>query len=117
VTAYTHRNNPTGNCNDGLCNDGPSFTGGLTWSGYVTTNSTYGDTTPLYPSLIQITPENSTLPLYASSQNITGINASISLTVGNSRSTDYIIGLLNVSQVRVRFSARIRVRVRVRVRV
>ena len=52
VSAYVHRNNPTDNCNDGLCSDGPSLSGGLKWSAYVTTNSTYGDTTPYYPSKV-----------------------------------------------------------------
>ena len=53
VSAYVHRNNPTNNCNDGLCSDGPSPSGGLKWSAYVTTNSTYGDTTPYYPSQVR----------------------------------------------------------------
>ena len=49
VSTYVHRNNPTNNCNDGLCYDGPTPSGGLKWSVYVTTNSTYGDTTPVFP--------------------------------------------------------------------
>ena len=53
VSAYVHRNNPTDNCNDGLCSDGTSLSGGLKWSAYVTTNSTYGDTTPYYPSQVR----------------------------------------------------------------
>lgn len=44
------RNDPTNNCDDGLCPNGPYPSRGMMWMCYITTNADYGDVTPFFPT-------------------------------------------------------------------
>ena len=49
-TAFVTRIDPTQNCDDGLCNNGPLAARGMIWTCFVTTDLNYDDVTPHSPT-------------------------------------------------------------------
>lgn len=96
-TAFVERIDPTENCNDGFCEDGPLPCKGLIWTIYVTTNATYDNISPTSPTSKLI---NETNPEYTFTytSSLTGINASIHIDLGYSKSPNKMISLLNVTK-------------------
>jgi len=97
-TAYVLRNDPTQNCDDGLCIDGPHPARGMTWSVYITTNMSYDDITPTSPtSPIALTSsvDYFVVPLIS---ELSAIDANVTVVYGGSTSPDQIMSFLTTNQ-------------------
>jgi len=96
ATAFVERIDPTENCDDGLCLDGPLPCRGLIWTVYVGTNATWDNVSPTSPTSPL---NNETGPEYTFSytSSLTGTNASINLDLGFSTSPNGLVSKLNVS--------------------
>lgn len=93
-TAYVVRNDPTQNCDDGLCIDGPHPARGMTWSVYVTTNMTYDNITPTSPTSKLV--KNSSVDYFIEPiiSGLSGINANVSIVFGGTTSPDQLMSNL-----------------------
>ncbi len=97
TTAFARRTDPTQNCDDGLCLNGPYPARGLLWSIFVTTDSDNNNITPTSPtsSVAQDKPVNYLVEVTENS--LTGTDSEIQLFDGTSDSPDSPLNLLNVS--------------------
>lgn len=99
-SVYVERNDPTENCDDGLCENGPFQSRGFIWSIYVTTNNEVNDNiTPTSPtSHLSKVEGNITRFSVIDSSKLTGINVSISLDWGLIKSPNKLLSYLNLSK-------------------
>ena len=103
-TAFVRRTDPTQNCDDGLCLNGPYPARGLLWSVYISTNATYNDITPTSPTspIAQVSPINYVVDVLNS--DLTGADTSIMIYhSGTSESPDSPLNLLNISSFSLAF--------------
>eukprot|EP01038_Epipyxis_sp_PR26KG_P012059 gene12059-16136_t len=97
TTAYVTRNDPTENCDDGLCPYGPFPCHGLLWTVYITTDLRYDDVTPTSPTSPIALTEGYHYQVTANFDSLTGYNASVSISLGASSSLESPMNLLNVT--------------------
>ncbi|RYH15908.1 hypothetical protein EON65_30950, partial [archaeon] len=95
-TAFVDRIDPTNNCDDGLCPNGPYPARGLMWSIYVTTDAEYDNISPTSPSspiaLTNAPPYNFTADFSA----LTGTDAAIEVIASTAESPYYPQNLLTI---------------------
>jgi hypothetical protein len=96
-SAFVSRIDPTENCDDGLCPNGPLQSRGLIWSIYVTTDKDVDNITPTSPTSNLTSVEGDISRFTYDSSLLTGENASITLTWGLSNSPYQLLSNLNVS--------------------
>jgi hypothetical protein len=97
-TAYVTRNDPTSNCDDGLCPNGPFTSRGLLWTVYITTNLNYDNITPRSPTSLSLIKQQGIhydiIPHYT---NLLGINSKVMIYKGTTKSLESPLNLLDVS--------------------
>eukprot|EP00981_Chlorochromonas_danica_P011120 scaffold3756_cov180-Ochromonas_danica.AAC.12 len=97
TSAFVDRSDPTNNCDDGLCQNGPYPARGLLWVVYVTTDLTADDVTPTSPTSPLAL---ETAPYYhftADGSALTGQGANVEVLLGTSESPYIPQDLLNIS--------------------
>ena len=82
------RSDPTNNCDDGLCSNGPSPSHGLVWTAYVATNEEFGNVTPYSPTSPLADVNGTAAPFSVDYSALTGIDAVATLSLGLSLSSD-----------------------------
>lgn len=96
-TAFVDRIDPTGNCDDGLCPNGPYPARGLLWIVYITTNLNWDDVTPTSPT----SPEAlEVAPFYnftALSNGLLGASADVEVILSTAGSPNFPQNLLSVT--------------------
>jgi hypothetical protein len=102
TTAFVRRIDPTQNCDDGLCLNGPYPARGLLWSVYITTDSEHNNITPTSPTS-PVAFENPVNYLVTVTSEFTGINSKIHIFDGTSESPDSPLLLLNISSFSLAF--------------
>ena len=99
VTAFVTRIDPTRNCDDGLCPNGPLPARGLIWTCYVTTNFTADDVSPTSPSSPVA---NQVAPFYrftaVFSDTLIGTNAGVAISHGTGQSPNPLMAQLWIDQ-------------------
>jgi hypothetical protein len=85
-TAWVTRNDPTENCDDGLCPNGPLQSRGFIWSIYVTT--IVDNKTPVFPNSWKADTDFPWLLPTADFSLLEGVNASVSVVFNGETSTD-----------------------------
>ena len=80
TTVEVTRVDPTSNCDDGLCVNGPRPSRGLLWTVHVTTNYTYDDVTPFAPTDPEALTEAYFYRFTANVTLLTGIDAVLEIT-------------------------------------
>ncbi|KAJ1438841.1 hypothetical protein B484DRAFT_392074 [Ochromonadaceae sp. CCMP2298] len=96
-TAFATRNDPTDNCDDGLCPNGPFTSGALLWTVYITTDGNYDNTSPTSPTsplAQQQGPHWKVIPHF---DGLTGTNATVGVFSSTAQSLESPNDLLNVS--------------------
>ena len=94
-TAFVERNDPTENCDDGLCPNGPNAARGMVWTVYVTTDRYNDNISPLSPTSPLIALEGVPFRFTAETSNLKAIGANINITWGTLLSTNTMAKLLN----------------------
>jgi hypothetical protein len=94
-SVFVRRTDPTGNCDDGLCANGPYPARGLLWTVFVTTE--VDNITPLSPTSSLAFQEADHFKFIADSSSLRGINSTIEIYQGTIDSPDYPQNLLNVT--------------------
>lgn len=94
--AYVIRTDPTGNCDDGLCPNGPRAANGLQWTAYIATVD--DNVTPYSPSSALALEEGEASIFTAVTTSLLGTNASVAITRGMSDSFYSPQNVLNVSR-------------------
>ncbi len=94
-TVFVRRTDPTGNCDDGLCSNGPYPARGLLWTIYVTTE--VDNVTPTSPTSPLAQHEAEHYKFSADASKLMGWNSSIQIFQGTTASPDYPQNLLNVT--------------------
>ena len=97
-TAYVERNDPTLNCDDGLCENGPFQGRGFVWSIYVTTDVTVDNYTPMSPTSPLTKEEGPWNRFTVDTSGLTGQNATISFDLGLDDSPNSFLSRLNVTR-------------------
>ena len=100
-TAYVTRTDPTENCDDGLCLNGPFTSRGLLWTVYVTTNGSYDNVTPTSPTSPLATLEGPYWRMIPHIEGLTGINSTVTIFLSTNESN---LSPLNLLQVTFPFS-------------
>jgi len=95
TTAYVSRIDPTENCDDGLCPNGPLRCKGAEWTIYVTT--IVDDVTPTSPSSVLASTTAQYYQFTANFEKLTGLNSSVSIHLGTSSSRENPLNLLNIT--------------------
>jgi len=96
TTAFATRIDPTGNCDDGFCPNGPLNSRELYWTVYITTDKEYDNispTSPTDPRTREQGPFWRVIPHY---DDLTGLNASVEVFFGWNRTNEAPLNLLNV---------------------
>lgn len=96
-TAYVRRNDPTQNCDDGLCPNGPYISRGLMWTVYITTNSSYDNITPTSPTSPTTRIEAPHYHVSVHYGNLKGLNSRAVVYYGTSQSQESPLNLLDIS--------------------
>ena len=96
-SAYVERSDPTENCDDGLCENGPFQGRGFVWSIYVTTDESVDNYTPTSPTSPLAKLEGPINRFSVDIASLTGSNTSISLDWGLEKSPNTLMSLLNLS--------------------
>eukprot|EP01034_Spumella_vulgaris_P021395 gene21395-27425_t len=96
-TAVVSRIDPTQNCDDGLCPNGPFPCRGMLWTVYVTADASYGDITPTSPTSSKALTEGAHFVFTSEFQDtLKGNESIVSIYQGTSRSLESPSNLLNV---------------------
>jgi hypothetical protein len=96
-TAYASRIDPTENCDDGFCPNGPFPSRSMLWTVYVTTDLNYDDVTPTSPTSPQIYEQGPFWRVTAHYDSLTGINATATVYQTTTKSLERPNDLLNIS--------------------
>ena len=95
-SVYVDRNDPTKNCNDGLCANGPLPSNGMIWTIYIGFNRFHGDITPTSPAAA-LNYHNLSYPvLSVDGSSLTGVGATATIFKGLARSPDDMQSLLDI---------------------
>lgn len=86
--AEVTRTDPTGNCNDGLCPNGPYPSHGLLWTVFVTTNLTQDDLSPSSPTSPLALQEAPFYRFTAITTGLTGFDPAVDIYFGGSESNE-----------------------------
>ena len=97
ATANVSRTDPSNNCDDGLCNNGPYPARGYLWTIYVTTNLTVDNVTPTSPTSPNVLLESPYWRFTYDTTNLTGIDAQISIQFGTALSNESPKNLLKLT--------------------
>jgi uncharacterized membrane protein YgcG len=97
-TAFVVRNDPTNNCDDGLCPNGPYPSRGMMWMCYITTNPEFGDVTPTSPTSDVAFTESEQYQITADTVKLTGSDPYIKITYGTSNATDSMMAKLSIER-------------------
>ena len=81
-TAFVSRIDPTENCDDGLCVNGPRAARGLTWSCYITTDVYEDNVSPTSPTHSDTFLEGERYKITADGTNLGGDGAIVNITHG-----------------------------------
>ncbi len=96
-TAVVSRIDPTENCDDGLCPNGPFPCRGMLWTVYVTADAKFGDVTPTSPTSPRATMEESHFVFTTDFvDTLKGDGSVVSIYQGTSRALESPANLLNV---------------------
>lgn len=98
TTAMVSRIDPTGNCDDGLCGNGPLPSHGYVWTCLITTNRTDVNISPTSPTSTLAGISSSSLAVSADGSHLSGLNATIFIEMGTSNSPDDLAAALGVNQ-------------------
>lgn len=96
-SVFVSRIDPTENCFDGLCVNGPLQSKGLIWSIYVTTDQDLDNITPTSPTSPDISVVGPISRMIADTTLLTGLNSTISLSWGLADSPYNLLSQLNVT--------------------
>lgn len=98
-TAFVDRIDPTENCEDGLCPNGPRDSRGMTWTIYITTDESHDDNvTPNSPTANNSRVEGTYYDLTADIAMLTGDGLELMITRGTATSPKDMMQALNVSR-------------------
>jgi hypothetical protein len=97
ISAYVERNDPTENCDDGLCENGPYQGRGMIWTIYVTTNGPDDNITPTSPTSPAAKEQGVIYRFEADESGLGGINTSIRLSWGLAEAPNVMLAYLNLS--------------------
>lgn len=95
--AYVERTDPTNNCNDGLCENGPLPSHGLIWTAYVTTNEEYGNVSPYSPTSPVAHLNGTIAQIMVDYAALTGVDSIATVSLGLGSSPDQFKALLSIS--------------------
>jgi hypothetical protein len=87
-TVSVIRNDPTENCDDGLCPNGPYQGRGMVWTIYVTTDLTFDNISPTSPTSNVSKQEGFYYRVSADYEHLEGVNAAVSISWGTLTSPD-----------------------------
>eukprot|EP00605_Chrysophyceae_sp_TOSAG23-4_P001786 GSChrysophyteH1.ASY1.ANO1.1975.1 assembled CDS len=96
-TAFVTRIDPTENCDDGLCNNGPNAARGLIWSCVITTDLNYDNITPTSPTSQDTYEQAEFFRVTADGSHMTGDGASIVVDYGLSKSPNQLMSELTIT--------------------
>jgi hypothetical protein len=96
-TAYATRIDPTQNCDDGLCPNGPFHSRAMLWTVYITTDGNYDDVTPTSPTSPLTQQEGPHWRVVAHYDQLSGLNATATVYTTTTMSLESPNNLLNVS--------------------
>lgn len=96
-TAYASRIDPTQNCDDGFCPNGPLPSRAMLWTVYITTDLNYDDVTPTSPTSPVARTQGEFFRVSTIYDRLTGINATAQVYLTTTQSLEYPLNLLNVS--------------------
>jgi hypothetical protein len=95
-TAYATRIDPTGNCDDGFCPNGPFPSRAMLWTVYITSDAQYGDITPPSPTSPLRLQEAFYHRVTAHYERLTGLNASARVFLSTNQSLESPLNLLTI---------------------
>ena len=87
-TAWVQRIDPSENCDDGLCPNGPLQSRGMIWSIYITTNDEDINITPYSPSSTVANTTAAFIMPTVDKSNLKGSNVTVTVTFNGEYSTD-----------------------------
>ncbi len=95
-TAFVSRIDPTENCDDGLCNNGPNPARGMVWTCFVTTDVYQDNISPTSPTspLVTVTAEYHRMT--ADISNLNGTSAAVDITFGTGLSPNTLFAQLEI---------------------
>lgn len=96
-SAFVERIDPTGLCDDGLCQDGPMLSRGLLWTVFVTANEEFGNASPYSPTSPQAQANVSAASISVDYASLTGVNAVAEVALGLSSAPDDRKSLLSLT--------------------
>ena len=96
-TAFVTRIDPTQNCDDGLCNNGPLPARGMVWTCFVTTDLNNDNITPLSPTSPLTRVEGDYFRMVAHGESMTGSGATVNVTYGTSISPNQMMSALTIT--------------------
>jgi hypothetical protein len=97
AAAFVERTDPSGNCDDGLCPNGPFLSRGYQWTVYVAVDEEFGNITPYSPTSSLASTNGSIANVSVEFSGLTGTNASATLLLGLQTSSDQMKALLALS--------------------
>ena len=96
-TAFVTRNDPTQNCDDGMCNNGPLAARGMIWTAFVTTDLNYDDITPHSPTSPLTYVEGTFFRVVADGSGMKGNGSNVNVTYGTSLSPNQLMSHLTIT--------------------
>ena len=97
ATAFSTRTDPTGNCDDGFCPNGPFPSRGLLWTVYITTNGSYDNVSPTSPTSPDTRLEGFRWRVIPLTEALTGNQSTAEIFPSTVMSLEAPLDLLNVS--------------------
>lgn len=97
ATAFVTRIDPTQNCDDGLCPNGPLPARGMIWTCFITTNASFDNISPTSPTstlTTQRAPSHRVTAIYDGT--LLGSNARVDISYGTSKSPNKLMTKLTV---------------------
>ena len=95
-TAFVSRIDPTENCDDGLCNNGPNPARGMVWTCFVTTDVYQDNVSPTSPTSTLTGTVGEYHRVTADTSNLNGTNAAVDITFSTALSPNTLFAQLEI---------------------